>query len=171
MTSSYLKKYIKSVVLQEISNQKKSKFRLNEMAKQVYTIGNIQASFDDTNSRISKQPWSGGKSAFKNRVYVKNTETGAKIFFDMHGSVADYGSNKPTDIKSALASFLKDADAGFQFSDPEELADNYGYDMETNRAEVRRIFKSVQGAAAKVEKLDLSHDDVIDMLNGELSDY
>ena len=67
--------------------------------------------------------------------------------------------------------FLKDADAGFQYSDPEELADNYGYDMETNRAEVRRIFKGVQGAAAKAEKLDLWHDDVIDMLNGELSDY
>jgi len=171
MNSQILKKYIKSVVLSEISKSKRNKFRLHEMAKQVFTIGNLQASFDDINSKVSNQPWSGGRESFKNRIYVKNTETGAKIFFDMHGSVADYQSNKPTDIKGALAAFLRDALYGFQFSSPEDLADELGYDMVDDKSEVKRIYKGVTAAAAKAEKLDLLEDDVIDMLNGELSDY
>jgi len=171
MDSQILKKYIKSVVLSEISKSKRNKFRLQEMAKQVFTIGNLQASFDDINSKVSKQPWSGGRESFKNRIYVKNTETGAKIFFDMHGSIADYQSNKPTDIKGALAAFLRDAMTGFQVDSPEELVMQFGYDWETDKSEIRRVYKGVTAAAAKAEKLDLSESDIADMLDGELSDY
>lgn len=136
-------------------------------AKNSINVGKYMIYYDTDKSQVTQQPW-GNQHSFKDKITVKNTENNAKVTFNMHGSVADYQSNKPTDLMGAFGTFCREALDGMQYQSPEDIASEFGYD---NPSEAKKVFRGLQQMAAKAEKIGMTEDELIDLLNGELADY
>ena len=121
-----------------------------------------------TFKEVTVPPFNGSNGRQSNKYIVYITRYGKKIQFPFYDSIHNYQNNLRPKKYDVLNTFCSEALSGFSVSSPKDVMNEFGY---TRYVEANRVYRGLRKISEKAEKLNLSEEDLSNILdfidNGE----